>query len=106
MHAHAGVTSGVLAARGINAAATQSLLNYALLTVVCGAVHARRSRELQQSQQGEGGGGKAWTLPPRSNPWYVYCLLALMDVEANYLVTKVGCSACASCVYRRNSVMD
>lgn len=69
-----GTTSGVLVARGINAPTTQSLLNYTLLTCVCGAIHA--------SQHG-------WRWPQGRNPWSVYMLLALLDVEANFLVTKV-----------------
>uniref|UniRef100_A0A7S3VHE2 EamA domain-containing protein n=1 Tax=Dunaliella tertiolecta TaxID=3047 RepID=A0A7S3VHE2_DUNTE len=68
-----GVTSGVLAERGINAATTQSLLNYILLALVCGTIHASRHN---------------WRWPNGRNTWYVYMLLALMDVEANFIVTK------------------
>ncbi|KAJ9531520.1 hypothetical protein QJQ45_015017 [Haematococcus lacustris] len=67
-----GITSGVLADRGINAPTTQSLLNYLLLAVTCGAVQLYRHG-----------------LRPLSNPWYIYLVLAFLDVEANYLVTKV-----------------
>ena len=82
-HIRIGITSGILAVRGINAAATQSLLNYALLSCVCGAVHA--------SHHG-------WRWPASQNAWHVYALLALMDVEANFIVTKVGCGAQVWCV--------
>ncbi|KAL6759305.1 hypothetical protein V8C86DRAFT_1327008 [Haematococcus lacustris] len=68
-----GITSGVLADRGINAPTTQSLLNYLLLAVTCGAVQLYRHG-----------------LRPLSNPWYIYLVLAFLDVEANYLVTKVA----------------
>ncbi|KAF5835255.1 solute carrier family 35, member F1 [Dunaliella salina] len=68
-----GITSGVLAERGINAPTTQSLLNYILLALVCGTIHASRH---------------SWRWPKGRNAWYVYMLLALMDVEANFIVTK------------------
>ena len=65
-----GTTSGMLVARGIDMPTTQAVLNYVLLAVTCGAVHLR-------------------AVGPRlSNPWYVYVLLALLDVEGNYLVIK------------------
>jgi solute carrier family 35 protein F1/2 len=69
----AGITSGVLAGKGINAPTTQSLLNYLLLVVVCGGTHMRSN---------------AWRWK-FSNPWHVYALLAFLDVEGNFLVTKV-----------------
>ncbi|GLC65724.1 hypothetical protein PLESTF_000333100 [Pleodorina starrii] len=65
-----GTTSGLLASRGINMPATQSFFNYLLLSITCGAYHLR-NRGLRLS-----------------NPWYHYLLLAVMDVEANFLVTK------------------
>ncbi|GLC36406.1 hypothetical protein PLESTB_000765200 [Pleodorina starrii] len=65
-----GTTSGLLASRGINMPATQSFFNYLLLSITCGAYHLR-NRGLRLS-----------------NPWYCYLLLAVMDVEANFLVTK------------------
>ncbi len=65
-----GTTSGMLVARGINMPTTQAVLNYVLLAVTCGAVHLRAAG------------------PRLRNPWYVYVLLAALDVEGNYLVTK------------------
>ncbi len=68
----AGITSGVLASRSINAPATQSLLNYALLAAVCGALHVR---------------AEGWRL---RNKWWTYLVLAALDVQGNFLVTKVS----------------
>ncbi|EFJ40282.1 hypothetical protein VOLCADRAFT_99968 [Volvox carteri f. nagariensis] len=47
-----------------------AVLNYLLLATTCGAYHLRK---------------KGLRL---SNPWYVYVVLAVLDVEANFLVTK------------------
>uniref|UniRef100_A0A7S0WT80 EamA domain-containing protein n=1 Tax=Chlamydomonas leiostraca TaxID=1034604 RepID=A0A7S0WT80_9CHLO len=68
-----GITSQVLANNGINAPTTQSLCNYALLACTCWIVHLWLHK---------------WRLPAAKNKWYVYALLAFLDVEANFLVTK------------------
>mmetsp|Transcript_20003 Transcript_20003/g.59429 ORF Transcript_20003/g.59429 Transcript_20003/m.59429 type:complete len:452 (-) Transcript_20003:374-1729(-) len=67
-----GVTSTVLANAGISAPCTQAALSYLLLAVLCGSVHLWQSRGA----------------PRLTNPWYVYAGLALLDLEANYLVTS------------------
>lgn len=69
---HAGTTSEVLAMAGINAPTTQSFFNYSLLAITCGAVHLRKT------------GGRL----ALSNAWYTYAILAVLDVEGNYLVIK------------------
>lgn len=62
-------TSSELARRGINAPTSQSFLNYVLLAVVYGCIMLYRKEALKAK-------------------WYYYILLALVDVEANFLVVK------------------
>lgn len=62
-----GVTSSLLARKGINAPTAQSLLNYLLLALIYGSVLLVRRK-------------------PLGAPWYFYCLFAVVDVEANYAV--------------------
>ncbi|KAG2429532.1 hypothetical protein HXX76_010767 [Chlamydomonas incerta] len=65
-----GTTSGLLAERGVDMPTTQAFFNYLLLGLTCGGYHL-------------------WKRGPRlTNRWYVYLLLAALDVEANFLVTK------------------
>lgn len=64
-----GLTSSILARRGINAPTTQSLCNYLLAAVFYGAIFLYNRKPLQVR-------------------WYYYLLLALMDVEGNYFVVK------------------
>lgn len=65
-----GTTSALLANQGIVMPTTQSLINYAALLATFGACFFYKHR-LQLS-----------------NPLWAYFLLALMDVEANFLMTK------------------
>eukprot|EP00897_Mesotaenium_endlicherianum_P007535 jgi/Mesen1/680/ME000109S10898 len=62
-----GVTSSMLAQRGINAPTAQSFLNYLLLALVYGSILLFRRKLLQM-------------------PWHFYLALAVVDVEANYTV--------------------
>ncbi|XP_010524130.1 PREDICTED: solute carrier family 35 member F1-like [Tarenaya hassleriana] len=64
-----GFTSSELARKGINAPTSQSFLNYVLLAVVYGGV-------------------MLYQRPALKAKWYYYLLLALVDVEANFLVVK------------------
>ncbi|GAQ84254.1 hypothetical protein KFL_001820070 [Klebsormidium nitens] len=64
-----GLTSAVLAQKGVNIPTTQGWLNYLLLTIVYGGLMLKRKKRPQV-------------------PWYVYALLALIDVEANFLVVR------------------
>lgn len=64
-----GFTSSELARKGINAPTSQSFLNYVLLALIYGAVVLYRRKALQLK-------------------WYYYLLLAIVDVEANFLVVK------------------
>ncbi|KAH6559150.1 hypothetical protein KP509_1Z025700 [Ceratopteris richardii] len=64
-----GLTSTVLALRGIDAPMFQSLCTYLLSTCFYGIIFFIRRKPLQVS-------------------WYYYLLLALMDVEGNYFVVK------------------
>ncbi|KAK9288195.1 hypothetical protein L1049_016644 [Liquidambar formosana] len=64
-----GFSSSELARRGINAPTSQSFLNYVLLAVVYGGIVLYRSKALKAK-------------------WYYYVILALVDVEANFLVVK------------------
>jgi solute carrier family 35 protein F1/2 len=64
-----GFTSALLARNGIDAPTTQSLLNYLLLATVYGSIFLYRKKKLQISL-------------------WIYVLLALLDVEANYLAVK------------------
>ncbi|BAF17044.2 uncharacterized protein [Oryza sativa Japonica Group] len=64
-----GFASSELSRRGINVPTSQSLLNYVLLGVVYGSILLYRRKSLQMK-------------------WYYYLVLALVDVEANYLVVK------------------
>jgi drug/metabolite transporter (DMT)-like permease len=65
----AGITSETLALHGVNAPTLQSFFNYCLLAVTFGTARAAERRPLQR-------------------PWWQYAALAVLDVEANYLVTK------------------
>ncbi|KAG2488437.1 hypothetical protein HYH03_012944 [Edaphochlamys debaryana] len=65
-----GTTSGLLAARDVNMPTTQSVINYVLLAVGCGAFHLWRRG------------------PKLTNHWAAYLALAVLDVEGNFLVTK------------------
>jgi solute carrier family 35, member F1/2 len=69
----AGIGAGKLASYNINAPTTQSVVVYVLLAITCGVVHLRQHNW-------------RWHM---SNPWHVYLLLAVLDVEANFVVTKV-----------------
>ncbi len=69
MLAPAGIESELLAEQGINAPTFQNFINYCLLAVTFGSVLLYRRRPLHQKLR-------------------VYALVALLDVEANYLVTK------------------
>ncbi|XP_047334329.1 solute carrier family 35 member F1-like [Impatiens glandulifera] len=64
-----GFSSSELARRGINAPTSQSFLNYILLALVYGGTMLYRRTPLKAK-------------------WYYYILLALVDVEANFLVVK------------------
>ncbi|KDP42859.1 hypothetical protein JCGZ_23801 [Jatropha curcas] len=64
-----GFSSSELAKRGINAPTSQSLLNYVLLAIVYGSIMLYRRKALKAK-------------------WYYYVILALVDVEANFLVVK------------------
>ncbi|XP_010930923.2 uncharacterized protein [Elaeis guineensis] len=64
-----GFSSSELSRRGINAPTSQSFLNYLLLAFVYGAFVIHRKRRLQID-------------------WYYYLMLAVVDVEANFLVVK------------------
>ncbi|XP_011628665.2 solute carrier family 35 member F1 isoform X2 [Amborella trichopoda] len=64
-----GFSSSQLSRRGINAPTSQSFLNYVLLAVVYGGIMIHRQRGLLAK-------------------WYYYLMLAVVDVEANYLVVK------------------
>ncbi|KAA8531353.1 hypothetical protein F0562_006062 [Nyssa sinensis] len=64
-----GFSSSELARKGINAPTSQSFLNYVLLAVVYGVIVIYRRQALKAK-------------------WYYYVLLALVDVEANFLVVK------------------
>ncbi|KAK4266495.1 hypothetical protein QN277_027402 [Acacia crassicarpa] len=64
-----GFASSELAKRGIDAPTSQSFLNYVLLAIVYGSTVLYRRQPLKAK-------------------WYYYVLLALVDVEANFLVVK------------------
>ncbi|CDP19272.1 unnamed protein product [Coffea canephora] len=64
-----GFSSSELARKGINAPTSQSFLNYVLLGVIYGGVMIYRRKPLKAK-------------------WYYYVLLAVVDVEANFLVVK------------------
>ncbi|WCJ41462.1 hypothetical protein M5689_022331 [Euphorbia peplus] len=64
-----GFTTNELVKRGINAPTSQSLLNYMLLGIVYGSIMLYRWKALKAK-------------------WYYYVILALVDVEANFLVVK------------------
>ncbi|WOL03655.1 solute carrier family 35 member F1-like isoform X1 [Canna indica] len=64
-----GFTSSELARRGVNAPTSQSFLNYLLLAIFYGALFIHRKRPLQIK-------------------WYYYLMLAVVDVEGNYIVVK------------------
>ncbi|XP_042458556.1 solute carrier family 35 member F1-like [Zingiber officinale] len=62
-----GFSSSELARRGVNAPTSQSFLNYLLLAIVYGSIVIYKRRPLQIS-------------------WYYYLMLAIVDVEANFIV--------------------
>uniref|UniRef100_A0A1J3ETH0 Solute carrier family 35 member F1 n=1 Tax=Noccaea caerulescens TaxID=107243 RepID=A0A1J3ETH0_NOCCA len=62
-------TSSELARKGINAPTTQSFLSYTLLAIVYGSI-------------------MLYQRPTIKAKWYHYFLLALVDVEGNFLVVK------------------
>ncbi|XP_068661355.1 uncharacterized protein [Aristolochia californica] len=64
-----GFSSSELSRKGINAPTSQSFANYVLLGIVNGSIVIHRRKALQMR-------------------WYYYLLLAIVDVEANYLVVK------------------
>ncbi|KAJ0229627.1 Solute carrier family 35 protein [Hirschfeldia incana] len=64
-------TSSELARKGINVPTTQSFLSYTLLAIVYGGIMLHRR-------------------PTIKGKWYYYCLLALADVEGNFLVVKAN----------------
>ncbi|XP_065868754.1 uncharacterized protein [Euphorbia lathyris] len=64
-----GFTTNELVKRGINAPTSQSLLNYMLLGIVYGSIMLYRKKALKAK-------------------WYYYAILAIVDVEANFLVVK------------------
>lgn len=59
--------SSVLAVQGVSLPTTQSFINYILLAAVYGSILVYSKRPLQ-------------------NAWYKYAALAVLDVEANYLL--------------------
>ncbi|XP_077250657.1 uncharacterized protein LOC143890033 isoform X3 [Tasmannia lanceolata] len=61
-----GFSSSELSRRGINAPTSQSFLNYVLLAIVYGSILIHRKKALQIK-------------------WYYYFMLAIVDVEANFL---------------------
>ncbi len=67
-----GVTSSLLAARNVNMPSTQSLINYFLLALYAVPLWKRERT--------------AGMLDTLRRKWWVYALLALCDVEANFLV--------------------
>lgn len=64
-----GITSQSLALAGAHIPTTQSFLNYLLLAATFGVA-------------------RLWQWRPLALAWWKYALLALLDVEANFLVTK------------------
>ncbi|CAH8351366.1 unnamed protein product [Eruca vesicaria subsp. sativa] len=64
-------SSSELARKGVNAPTTQSFISYMLLAIVYGGIMLYRRQTIK---------GK----------WYHYCLFALADVEANYLMVKAN----------------
>ncbi|XP_028759827.1 solute carrier family 35 member F1-like [Neltuma alba] len=64
-----GFASSELAKKGIDAPTSQSFLNYVLLAIVYGSTALYRRQPLKAK-------------------WYYYVLLALVDVEGNFLVVK------------------
>ncbi|CAH8350049.1 unnamed protein product [Eruca vesicaria subsp. sativa] len=64
-------SSSELARKGFNAPTTQSFLSYMLLAIVYGGIMLYRRQTIK---------GK----------WYHYCVFALADVEANYLLVKAN----------------
>lgn len=64
-----GFSSSELARRGVNAPTSQSLLNYVLLALVYGGVLIYKKQSVKIK-------------------WYYYLILAIIDVEANYIVVK------------------
>ncbi|KAF8098126.1 hypothetical protein N665_0273s0026 [Sinapis alba] len=64
-------TSSELARKGYNVPTTQTFLSYMLLAIVYGGIMLYRR-------------------PTIKGKWYHYCLLALADVEGNFLVVKAN----------------
>lgn len=72
-----GVFSTYLAKAGVNIPTSQSFFNYAALAVLYGAAFLRQGGKWDFSR-----------LRRLSSPWWVYALLAVADVEANFFVVK------------------
>ncbi len=77
-----GISSQSLASKGIDAPTFQAFLNYVLLAATFGAARATHWRTPLQQQ------------------WWRYALLAVLDVEGNYLVTRAY-----QCVLRQHMSM-
>lgn len=60
--------------QGISAPTLQSALNYLLLALCYSHIHLRKQPR--------------WLPLPLSKPWWTYALLALLDVEANFLLVR------------------
>ena len=80
LNAATGVASESLARHGVDASSFQSFLNYTALACIYSLLHARalRARGLPLSA----------ALASLSVPLSSYALLALVDVEANFLIVK------------------
>ncbi|EFJ38677.1 hypothetical protein SELMODRAFT_402782 [Selaginella moellendorffii] len=61
-----GFTSSFLAREGVHAPTAQAFCNYALLAIVCGSIVLIKRPKIKV-------------------PWYAFLLLAVVDVEANFL---------------------
>ncbi|XP_024527848.1 solute carrier family 35 member F2-like [Selaginella moellendorffii] len=66
-----GFTSSFLAREGVNAPTAQAFFNYALLAIVCGSIVLIKRPKIKV-------------------PWYGFLLLAIVDVEGNYLLVKAN----------------
>ncbi|EFJ31472.1 hypothetical protein SELMODRAFT_87152 [Selaginella moellendorffii] len=64
-----GFTSSFLAREGVHAPTAQAFCNYVLLAIVCGSIVLIKRPKIKV-------------------PWYAFLLLAVVDVEANFLVVK------------------
>lgn len=84
---HAYPCTPCLCVRGVDFPTTQSLLNYVLLSLFTFRV-ARRSNAARTHEEKTGptGNRSQWPLYRLHVPWWQYLLLAIADVEANYLL--------------------